>query len=73
MEKHYAPPNVAKARGHIQGWDFFRIYFMPSAMSGEIIKLTRPLCHELTKLVLSILFSYTLPCMGKTLSTTESS
>ena len=31
---------------------------MPSAMSGENIKLTCPLCHELWKMVLSILFSY---------------
>ena len=27
---------------------------MPSAMSGENIKLTCPLCHELWKMVLSI-------------------
>ena len=53
---------------------------MPSAMSGENIKLTRPLCHELWKMVLSILFSYVYlvhPIHGKsmeeTLSTTECS
>ena len=44
-------------------------------MSGENIKLTRPLCHELWKMVLSIkfLFFYTLPHVEKTLSTTECS
>ena len=43
-------------------------------MSGENIKLTCPLCHELWKMVLSILFSrtYTLD-MEKVLSTTECS
>ena len=35
---------------------------MPSAMSGENIKLTRPLCHELWKMVLSVLFSYVHIC-----------
>ena len=38
---------------------------MPSAMSGENIKLTHPLCHELWKMVLSILFSYILSRTGK--------
>ena len=33
---------------------------MPSAMSGENIKLTRPICHELWKMVLSSLFSCTI-------------
>ena len=42
-------------------------------MSGENIKLTCPLCHELWKMVLSVLFSYTLPYMEKALSTTECS
>ena len=64
-KKHKAPPNVAKARGHIQRWDYFSIWFMPLAMSGENIKLTCPLCHELWKMVLSILFSYTIPYMEK--------
>ena len=32
-------------------------------MFGENIKLTRLLCHELWKMVLSILFSYTIPYM----------
>ena len=50
---------------------------MPSAMSGENIKLTHPLCHELWKMVLSLLFSYTISdsdslyMHGKTLSTTN--
>ena len=34
-------------------------------MSGENIKLTRSLSHELWKMVFSILFSYTLPYMEK--------
>ena len=38
---------------------------MPLAMSGENIKLTRPLCHELWKMVLKVLFSYTLSYMEK--------
>ena len=42
-------------------------------MSGENIKLTRPLCHVLWKMVLSVLFSYTILDMEKTLSTTECS
>ena len=46
---------------------------MPSAMSGEKIKLTCPLCHELLKMVLSVLFSYSLPYIEKTLSTSECS
>ena len=46
---------------------------MPSGISGENIKLTRPLYHELWKMVLSILFSITIPYMEKTLSTTECS
>ena len=42
---------------------------MPSAMSGENIKLTRPLCHELWKMVLSILFSYIYsPIHGKNIN-----
>ena len=39
-------------------------------MSGGNIKLTRPFCHELWKMVLRVLFYYTLPYMEKTLSTT---
>ena len=42
-------------------------------MSGENIKWTRSLCHELWKMVLSVLFSSTPPYMEKTLSTTECS
>ena len=42
---------------------------MSSAMSGDNIKLARPLCHVLWKMVLSVLFSYTIPYMEKTLST----
>ena len=42
---------------------------MPSAMSGENVKLICPLCYELWKMVLSVLFSYvrmyTLPYMEK--------
>ena len=43
------------------------MFFMPSAMCGANIKLTRPLCHELWKMALSVLFFYTLPYKEKTL------
>ena len=46
---------------------------MPLAMSGENIKLTCPLCHEVWKMVLSDLFSYSLPYIEKILSTSECS
>ena len=36
-----------------------------SKLKVENIKLTRPLCHELWKMVLSILFSYSIPYMEK--------
>ena len=46
---------------------------MPSAMSGENIKLTRSICHALWKMVLSVQFSYSLPYIEKILSTSECS
>ena len=46
---------------------------MLSVMSGENTKLTHSLCHELWKIVLSVLFSYSLPCIEKILSTSECS
>ena len=46
---------------------------MSPAKYGENIKLTLLFSHELYKKVLSVCFSYTLPCIEKILSTFECS